>query len=139
MPHVLRRKKHGIVIQLLQILRRRPLQRLTKIGERDQALIVPARVRGQVSPAVRRADFQFREKVQRSVLNQMSERESCFQRMSDDIVEKSISLQPFFVDRRPRGLRMDKNQGLQLLGLGPKWVKLRSGKVVSIHAAADGE
>jgi hypothetical protein len=34
---------------------------------------------------------------------------------------------------------MDKNQRLQLLGLRPKRMKLRSGKIISIHAAADGE
>src|SRR5216683_1753990 len=139
MPHVFRRKKDRIEIKLLQILSRKLLQRLAEIGKRSQALIAPARVRWQVAAAVRRANFQSWKKVQRSILNQMSDRECSLKRMSDDIVQKSISLQPFFVDRRPSGLRMDKNQSLQLLGLRPKRMKLGRGKIVSIHAAADGE
>src|ERR1700722_1254093 len=86
-----------------------------------------------------RADFQPGKKIQSSVLNQMSEREGGLQWMPDDIVQKSIPLQPLFVDRRARGGWMDKNQRLQLLRLGPKRVKLRRGKIVSIHAPANGE
>src|SRR5216683_4361057 len=136
MPHVLGRKKHGIVIKLLQILGRKLLQGFAQIGKCGQALIAPARVGGQVSAAVRRADFQSWEQIQRSVFNQVSERESSLQRVSNDIVQKSISLEPSFNDRRPCGLGMDENQSLQLLGLRPKRVKLGRGEIIPIYAAA---
>ena len=59
--------------------------------------------------------------------------------MPDHIVQKSISLQPLFVDGRSRGLRMNKNQRLQFLGLGPERMELRRGEIVAIHAATDSE
>src|SRR6476660_8825747 len=61
------------------------------------------------------------------------------QRMADNILQKSVALQTFIVDRLASGLRMDKNQGLQFLGLRPERMKSGCGQILAIHAAADRE
>src|SRR2546425_10269173 len=97
MAHILRGEEHGVVIKLLEILAGELLQGPAILGKGFQALIVAARVRRQVATAVRGADFEPREKIQSSVLNQGGEREGGLQGMPDDIVQIAISLQPAFV------------------------------------------
>src|SRR5258708_34813666 len=98
MAQVLRRKKHGIEIQLLQIFAGQFLQRPAKIWKRRQALIAAAGIRWQIASAMRRADFQLRKKVQRSIFDQVRERQRGFQGVSDDMIQESVSRQSFSVD-----------------------------------------
>src|SRR5215472_3300992 len=139
MPQVFRRKENGIEIQLLQVFAWGFLQRLAKFRKCGQALIAAARIGRQVAAAVCRADLEFWEQVERSILNQVCKRERSLQRMTNDIVKKTISLQPLFFDRSSCGLGMNENQRVQFLGLRPNGVKLLCRQIISVDAGSDGE
>src|SRR5262249_10714803 len=134
-------KNERVVIQALQIFRRffRERGAFALSGE-DRAAVVPAGgVGGQEAAAVRAADFQVRETIERALENEMSERERGFERIADHVAERAATLDPFGDARRlRRGLRMDEDQGLKFLGLFPKGIEPGSGDLFALDAAADG-
>ena len=85
-----------IEIELLEIFARLFLQRraLALVGKDRTAVIHARGVGRQVAAAVRRADFQVRETVERALEDQMRERKRCFQRIADHIAERAAALDP---------------------------------------------
>src|ERR1700687_1073376 len=69
----------------------------------------------------------------------MGKREGGLQRMSNYIIQESVSLQPSVIYRRSRGLGMYEDQVVQFLGFCPNGVELGGGQIISVHAAGNGE
>src|ERR1700687_6525502 len=57
------------------------------------------------------------------------------ERLADYVRQETIALQPALCFREPLG--MNEDECLQLFGLLPKWIKLRSGEFFAVDAATD--
>src|SRR4029077_17203922 len=125
-PQGFRIEHDRIDIYLFQIFRRL-LQNLLRALLREHAtsLIYSAVVAWKKAAAMRGADFQVRKLVERSFHDQVRKTNRGFQRISNDIGEDPIPLHAIFNAGGVGAiLRMHKNQGLQLLSLGPEGVEL---------------
>src|ERR1700730_14947673 len=75
--------------------------------------------------------------IERARENQMRQRDRRFERVTDDIVQHAIPLEPPGGVELCRALRMDENQRAELFGLGPERMKFRIRQFLAIDAAAD--
>src|SRR5437762_12560316 len=74
--------------------------------------------------------------IQRSLEDQMRERDRRVQRVADRVREPAVALESPGQVRR--ALWMDEDEHAELLGLGPERVEHRIGKFVAGDARADG-
>jgi len=65
-----------------------------------------------------RTELQPGKAVQRPLENQMRERNRDFERITDDVGQQAVALEPFLEIRDPLG--MEKNQPAKFLRLGPE-------------------
>src|SRR5262249_7894925 len=92
----------------------------------------------QVAAAMRGADLQAGEMVERAVEDQMRQRDRRLERVADRVVEAAAALQPAAkIGRGAVPLRMHEDDDTELLGLGPERIELRGGHVLAVDAAAD--
>src|SRR5207244_8447175 len=89
----------------------------------------------QIAAAVRGAELESREAVERALVDEMRERERGLERVPDGVVEAAVALQA--VVEVARALRMHEDQHAELLGLGPERVELGVGELQALDAAAD--
>ena len=134
------REDERVEVELPQILGRLllELRRGAPVREGHADRVGARRVRRQVAAAVRRADLQSREAIERALEDQVRERDRGLERVAD----RRCSSPPLPLSRLPkvparRPLRMDEDQHAELLGLGPERVKLRVGQLLAVDAAAD--
>src|SRR5258708_584727 len=103
MAQTLRREHDRVAIELLlEIFAGMFFYGLASITEFG-AMIRAACVRRQIATAVRSADFQAGVAVQRSLKNQVSERDGCLQRIADYIGEESVTLKTLQTFHKSRG------------------------------------
>src|SRR5439155_20102568 len=100
------------------------------------ATMVRARgVRRQVATAVRGADLEPREPVERALEDQVRERDRGVERIADHVRQPAVALESSREVRR--ALRVDEDQHAELLRLRPERVELRVGELVTGHARAN--
>src|SRR4029077_6572274 len=82
------REDQRVVIELAQVLRRFLLQlhRRAAVGEGDADLVRAIGVRGEIAAAVRRAELETREAVERALVDEMRERKRGLERVPDGVV-----------------------------------------------------
>src|SRR5438132_2979399 len=142
--HRFGREHDVVVVQLPEILRGLLLEwpvlgAGASIGEGQTALIGAPRVRGEVAAAVRGADLEPGEAIERSLEDQVRERDGRLERVADHVRQQAVALEPARQRvRGPRSLRMDEDEDAELLGLGPERVKLRVAQLLLVDAPADG-
>src|SRR5205823_3192852 len=96
------------------------------------------RVRRQETAAVRRADLETWELVERALEDQVRERDGGLERIADHVVEVAVALEPALEVGRGAGpLRVDEDHHAELLGLGPERVELRIADLRAVDAPAD--
>src|SRR4029434_10424320 len=105
------------------------------VGKGQTAVIRPGTVGRQVATAMGGAELQGRKAIQCPFKNEMGERDSRFERSSDDVGQQAVALQPFLEVRNPLG--MEENQGPKFLRLGPKGVKLWVRQLLAVDAPPD--
>src|SRR5436190_6509604 len=141
--HPFGREHHRVVVHLLEVLGRLLLDRPVgspgaPVEPGEAPVIGAARVRRQETAAVRRADLETRELVERALEDQVRERDGGLERIADHVVEVAVALEPVLeVGRGASGLRVDEDHHAELLGLGPERVELRIADLHAVDAAAD--
>src|SRR2546426_31478 len=75
--------------------------------------------RWRSASGVSRADLEPREAVQRSLEDQVRERDRRVERIADDVAQSAVALQPL-LESRASPLRMDEDQAAELLRLRPE-------------------
>src|SRR5258706_16284939 len=85
---------------------------------------------------MRCADLESGEFIQRSLENQVRERDRSVERIADRVGQPAVAFKP--VRELGGTLRMDKKQDPKLFRFRPDRVKFRTGKLFSRHAPADG-
>src|SRR5712671_5964096 len=84
-----------------------------------------------------RADLEPGAGIERSLENQVRQRDRRFERVTDDVFQHAVPLEPPRDVEFCRALRMDENQRAELFGLGPERMKFRIRQLFPIDAAAD--
>src|SRR5260370_16492904 len=128
-------KQDRIIVELLEIFAGHFLERLALIRKDGEAEIISSGVVGQVSATVGGADLETWKLIQRSLLNQMRQRNSSRQGAADDISQAAVaaqSLRPF-----TETLRVDAYERMKFLSLCPKRVKLGIGQFVILYFGSD--
>ena len=123
------REDDGVVVELLQIFGRLLLQRHAgaAVREGDADGVRARRVERQIAAAVRRANLQAGEAVERAFIDQMRQRERGLERIADGVFEPAVALEP-----RCQLLgadRMDEDEDAELLALRPDRMKFRIGEL----------
>src|SRR6266567_415369 len=142
--HRFGREHDVVVVQLPEILRGLLLEwpvlgAGASIGEGQAALIGAPRVRGEVAAAVRSADLEPGEAIERSLEDQVRERDGRLERVADHVRQQTVALEPARQRLRgPCSLGMDEDEDAELLGLRPERVKLRVAQLLLVDAPADG-
>src|SRR5690348_9332372 len=83
------------------------------------------------------ADLETGELVERSLEDQVRQRDRRFERVADDVGEPAAALEPTARFEFRGSLRVDKNEDAERLGLGPERVELGVGQLGAVDAAAD--
>src|SRR5437660_2235268 len=141
--HRFGREHDVVVVQLPEILRGLLLEwpvlgAGASIGKGQAALIGAPRVRGEVAAAVRGADLEPGEAVERALEDQVRERDGRLERVADHVVEQAVALEAVGnLGGDPRALGMDEDRHAELLGLGPELVELWVAELLAVDAAAD--
>src|SRR6185312_11211600 len=135
MAQRLRGEDDRIVVKLLQIFGRALLQRFDALREGDADRIRARGIGRQIAAAMRRANLQAGEAVERALEDQMRQRERRLERIADRVVEPAIAFEAPLELRR--SLRMKKDEHAELFGLGPNRMETRVGELLAIDAAAD--
>src|SRR5690606_19029962 len=124
MTQGLGREDERIVIKLPQILRRPLLQRSgAALRKRDAAVVRAVHVGGEVAADVRGADLQSRKQVERSLEDQVRERDGRVERVADHVIEHAVAFQA--PGEIWRALRMQEDEDVELLALAPERMELR--------------
>src|SRR6266851_778364 len=133
----LRRKHDRIVIELAQVFGGLLLERHRRaaIREGDADGVRTIRIGRQIAAAVRGADLESREAVERPFVDQMRERERGLERIADRIGEPAIAVQARL--ELLGADRMDEDKRTELLHLRPDGMEFRIGKLPPLDAAAD--
>src|SRR5262249_5023005 len=130
-----------VEIELLEILARLLLElgSLALVGENRTAVVHACRVGGQIAATVGAADLEIRELVERTLENEVGERDRGLERVTDHVAERARALDALGdAGRLWRRLRMDENERLQLLRLLPERVEPRGRDLLAFDIAADG-
>ncbi len=117
------------------------LDRLRALRGKDPAAVVHAvGIGSQETSRMSRAYFQIRKFVERSLENHVRKKHGRFQGISDHIAEHAASLHAV-ANAGGVGaiLRVNEDQRLQFLGLGPEGIELRIGQLFSFAVRADGD
>src|SRR6266581_388779 len=131
------REDDRVVIELAQVLGRSLLRRFRAAIRESHAACVRARgVGGQVASAVGRADLEAGEAVERSLEDQVRERDRGVERIADDVAQTAVASQPL-LESRGSPLRMDENQAAELLRLRPERMKPGVGQLLACDVGAD--
>src|SRR5438445_328456 len=132
------REDERVEVELLEIFRRLLPERFGAPVRKGHADRVGAcRVGRQIAAAVRRADLQPGEPVERAFEDQVRERDRRLERIADGVLEPAAAPEPRLeIGRGAVGLRVDEHQHAQLLGLGPERVEPRVGQILAGDAAA---
>src|SRR5262245_15352999 len=143
MTEPFRREYHRVVVELLEILRRllldRPVGAARTLRRLRRAAAVGARRVGRrIAATMGGDDLHPRELVQRPVEDQVRERDRRLERVADDVPEQPVALEPRGGVQLSGALRVDEDDGAELLGLGPERVELRVADLLAVDAAADG-
>src|ERR1700716_3068322 len=83
---------------------------------------------------MRRADLQTGKTIERSLVDQMRERQRRVERIADGVGQFAIAAEPRLELRRSD--RMDEDQAAELFRLGPHGVKFRISEFAALDAAA---
>ena len=127
-----------VVVHLLHVVGRTLLQRL-RLALRERRLhgVRAVHVGRQVAAAVRRADLEAGELIERALEDQVRERDGRLQRIADGVRQQPVARQaPARLELR-RAQGMHEDQHAELLGLGPEGVELRIAQLLAVDAAAD--
>src|SRR5882672_10163180 len=131
------REDDRVVVELAQIFGRSFLQRLRTTIRESRAACVRARgVGGEVTAAVSRADLEAGKAVERSLEDQVRERNRRVERIADDVAEAPAASEPL-LESCGSPLRMDENQAAELFRLRPERMKLRVGQLLACDVRAD--
>src|SRR5262249_39249522 len=97
-----------------------------------------AQVRRKIAAAVGADEFEVGELVERTVQHHAGEKESGFQRVSDNVTQISSQIAPSIVfDDVVRAGRVLKDGHVQLLSFGPENVVLRIGQRLAVHMSGN--
>src|SRR5207245_5925577 len=108
------------------------------IRERQAALVGAARVRRQIAAAVRRADLQPGEAIERALEDQVRERDGGLERVADHVLQQAVSLESTRdLDRHAAALGVTQDEHAEPLGLGPERMALRVAQLLPLAAASD--
>src|SRR6266849_1162271 len=124
------REDEGIEMELVEVFGRFLLQLDVRIAvlRRDEAGMVGARRIGrEIAAAVRGDDLEPGKAIERALEDQVL--------LADGVGEPAVALEALVELRR--ALRVDEEDGAELLGLRPHRVKFRIGEVLVQHAGAD--
>src|SRR5687767_8637112 len=135
MPQAFAAEYHRIDIDLPEILGLLLLERLACLRERDASEIGSIGVGREITPAVRRADLEVWESIERPFENQMGKSDGRFQRITDHIGQDSAALKPRA--EFGNGLWMNKDRDGELFGLCPERFELWIREFVAIYTASD--
>src|SRR6185369_13021183 len=92
-------------------------------------------VRAEIAAAVGRADFKSGKAVERTLEDQVRERNGGVERKGDDIGKLAVTGEPLVELRYP--YRVDENKTAELFRLGPDRMKSLVGELLAVDAAAD--
>src|SRR5207253_9981139 len=109
---------------------------LAAVGEGDADVIRAVRVRREIAAAVRAADLQAREAIERAFVDEVRERERGLERVPDGVVEAAVALQALV--EVLGALRVDEDQYAELFHLLPERMQLRIRELHAFDAAAGG-
>src|SRR5207248_7695005 len=95
MPQRLGREDERVVVELAQVLGRLFLERHRRaaLGEREADVVRAIGVGGEIAAAVRRAELESGEAIERAFVDEMRERERRLERIPDRVVEPAVAAQ----------------------------------------------
>src|SRR5205085_4363537 len=93
------------------------------------------RVGGQVAAAVRGADLQAREAVERALEDEVRERDRGLERVADGVIQPAAAGEA--APQLRRGAGMEEDQHPELLSLPPEWMERRVGELLAVDAGAE--
>src|SRR5437660_3235969 len=137
MAQRLGREDERVVVELAQVLGRHLLERHRRaaLGEREADVVRAIGVRGEIAAAVRRAELETGEAIERAFVDEMRERERRLERIPDGVLEPAVAAQAVCEIRR--ALRVHENEHAELLGLGPERMELRLRQFLALDRATD--
>ena len=138
------RKHHGVVVHLLQVIGGLLLDATVSAplaggGQGQAAMVGAPGVGRQKAAAVRTADLEVGEPVQRTLENQMRQSDRGLDRKADDVGKIAVAFQAtrqFGGDAG--GLRMNEHQHAQFFHLGPERMEPGIGEFHVVDGGADG-
>ena len=86
---------------------------------------------------MRRADLQAGEAIQRALEDEVRQRDRRLERVADRVREQAVAIQPAAALELRRALRVNEDQGAELLRLRPEWMELRIAQLHALDAAAE--
>src|SRR5579863_6533370 len=121
-------------MQLLQVFCGMFLQRLIAEVGKGQAAVIGSRGIGrQVAAAMRSTNLEAGKSIQRSIENQVRERDGRVQRIADHVGQIPVALETLL--QLGYALRMDEDGRAKLFGLRPKRIELWRRKILAVHAS----
>src|SRR5262249_33373218 len=93
-------------------------------------------VRGQVTAAVRGADLEAGEAIERALEDQVREGDRGLERIADGVRQETVAAEPARALELGRALRMDEHKDAELFGLGPERMEPGVAELEAVHAAA---